>query len=125
MDENSLRKVEIALSIIGGVSGLIIGVIFIHFGLYLLFSYHIYSTILDGSNNLYGPDYWPLILGILSLAGGVIGVVSGAIFKYHVKIASILAIIASILCFVGGIGIFGIVSFILLLIAGILGLIKK
>jgi len=106
------RTGEIVLSIIGGVAGLIIGVIF----LFIAF---------DSYSHYYDFNYEPLLFGLISLAGGTIGVVSGAIFKYYTQIASILAIIASTFCLVGGIIIFGIVGFVLLLVAGILGFVKK
>jgi len=110
---NDISRIgETVLSIIGGVSGLIMGMIFIGF-------------FFDSFYYFMGPDYFYLMFGALSLSGGVIGVVCGVIFKYHVKIASILAIIASVLCLAGGIVIFGVVGFVLLLVAGILGFVKK
>ncbi|MCL2687994.1 MAG: hypothetical protein FWE58_05605 [Methanobrevibacter sp.] len=112
MDNDISRVGEITLSIVGGVAGLIIGVIF-------------FVTAFMDYGYLYGPNYEALLFGILSLAGGTIGIVSGAIFKYYTKIASILAIVASALSLAGGVIAFGIVGFILLLVAGVLGLVRK
>ena len=113
-EENISRTVESVLSIIGGVTGIIIGIIFIGSAINSFFDYYYIS-----------PDYWLLLLGVISCTGGVIGVVSGAIFKRHVKIASILALIASVSCLIGGIFLFGMVGFVLLLIAGILGFVDR
>ena len=123
MVENTSRIAETVLSIIGGISGLIVGIFFIVFA-FVTTSYILdYHYIPDSS--YFEPDFWSLLFGVVSLSGGVIGIVSGVIFKYYTKIASILAIIASVLCLVGGIVIFGIVGFVLLLVAGILGFVKK
>jgi len=119
MDNEISRVGETVLSIIGGVSGLIFGIIFIAMA-FATFGYNV-----DYYYNYIEPDYWLLIFGVISLSGGVIGVVSGSIFKYHTKIASILAIIASVLCLAGGIVVFGVVGFVLLLVAGILGFVRK
>ena len=120
MNNDISRVGEIVLSIIGGVSGLIVGIIFISLAFAYMGDYtggYYYSY--------FEPDYILLLLGIISLSGGVIGIVSGSIFKYYAKIASILAIVASVLCLVGGVAIFGIVGFVLLLVAGILGFVRK
>jgi len=121
MVENISRIPETVLSILGGISGIVVGLILI----VLAFStnYMDYSHIPDYS--YYGPEFWSLLFGVTSLSGGVIGIVSGVIFKYYTKIASILALIASVFCLIGGIVIFGIIGFVLLLVAGILGFIKK
>ena len=120
--ENDISRVgETVLSIIGGVSGLIVGLILISLSFAFLGNY----CTLDYYYSYYGPDFLVLILGIISISGGVIGVVSGAIFKYYSKVASILSIIASILCLIGGIIVFGVVGFVLLLVAGILGFVRK
>jgi len=109
-EKNISRTTETVLSIIGGVAGLIVGTILIFTAFTI---------------NYYEPGFWLMLLGIISVTGGAIGVVSGAIFENDTQIANILAIVASILCLIGGVVILGIVGFILLLIAGILGFVRK
>lgn len=120
MNENISRIPETILALIGGVAGILVGALFIHWVL---------SNIMGVSGFYYSigftQDYIFALFGIISLAGGVIGVVSGIIFKNCTKIASILSIIASIICLVGGIISLGIVGFAFLLIAGILGFVRK
>jgi hypothetical protein len=119
MSNDISRVGEIILSVIGGVSGLIVGLIL------FISAFNTIGVYCPTDYSYYGPDYWLMLFGIISLSGGVIGIVSGAIFTYYAKIASILAIIASVLCLVGGLVVFGIVGFVLLLVVGILGFVRK
>jgi len=114
-EEEISRTIETILAIFGGVSGIVVGLIFI----IMAFTTPVYDTY------YYEPEYWSILFGIISIAGGVIGLVSGAIFRNSVQIASILAIVACLLCLIGGIFVLGNVGFTLLLIAGILGFVRK
>jgi len=126
MNEDISRIPESVLSIIGGVSGIIVGLFLISVAFATMGPiYYSQDYCPPDVYSSYGPDLISLLFGLISLSGGVIGIVSGVIFKYYTKIASILAIIAGVLCLVGGIVIFGTIGFVLLLVAGILGFIKK
>jgi len=84
-----------------------------------------YGEYCDSISTISELNWAPLLFAMISLVGGGLGITSGVLMNIKTKIASILAIVSSIICLIGGFIVFGMVGFVLLLISGILGLTRE
>ncbi|KZX15543.1 DUF4064 domain-containing protein [Methanobrevibacter filiformis] len=97
------RTAELVLGILGGVFGLIGGVFALFFSAF------------ESSIG---------VLGLSAILASIVGIIGTVYIKNNPKLGSIIVVISSFWLLIS-ISLFGVLGFILLLIAGILGLIRK